>query len=113
MVPAVVGPVEEEGEDAVAEGAVEATREAGMHGHHEGNEGVDAEEDAEHTRRDDAHEFEIHLSDQRAGVHCRCEGAEDADFVAEIGTLLFRQRYEGLGGALGVADQTQLLETCF
>ena len=66
-----------------------------MHRHHEGDEGVDAEEDAEHAGRDDAHEFEVHFADQGACVDGGSEGAEDGDLVAQVRPLLLGERDEG------------------
>ena len=62
-VPAGVRPVKEEGEDAVAHCAVEGAGEVAVHSHHEGDEGVDAEDDAEERGGNHTHEFEIGFSD--------------------------------------------------
>ena len=105
LVPAVVSPVEEKGEDAVAERAVQFSREPGVHCHHEGDEGVDAEDDAEHAWGNNAHEFDVHFSDEGASVDGWCECTEDADFVAEVGALFFCEGDEGLSCALGMADE--------
>ena len=61
-IPAVVGPVEEEREDAVAHGSIESAREAAMHCHHERDEGVETKDYAEHGGGDHAHEFEVCFS---------------------------------------------------
>lgn len=109
-VPALVGPVEEEGEDAVAQEAVQARREDGVQGHHGRDEGVDAEEEAEHGRGDDAHEAEVGPLDERARVRRGSEGAEDGDARAQFGALVLRQGDQRLCCSLRVADQRQLRE---
>ena len=48
-----------------------------------------AEHDAEHARRYDAHELEIHLPNKRSGIHGRCKSAENTDLVSKIWSLLF------------------------
>ena len=81
-----------------------------MRHHHERDEGVDAEDETEHGRTDEAHDFEVDLADQRASVRGRSQGAEDGDLVADIWSLLLGQRDEGLGGALAVSDERKLWE---
>ncbi|KAG7132796.1 hypothetical protein HYQ46_009426 [Verticillium longisporum] len=98
--PAFVGPVEEKRKDLVAEPAVEARRQQAMHGHHEGDEGAEAKDDAEESRRDDAHKLEVGLADERACVRRRREGAENGEAVTEVGALLLGQGHERLRGAL-------------
>jgi len=81
-----------------------------VHRHHERDERVDPEEQSEQARRDDAHEFEVHLPDQRTGISSRRERAEHADLLAELRPLLLGEGEECFRGPLRVTDKTKLVE---
>ncbi len=83
-----------------------------MHGQHERYKRMYAEQDAEHARGYDTHEFEVHLPDQGSGVYSWCERAEHADLVSDVGSLFLGQSDEGLSGPLRMADQTEFLKAC-
>ena len=76
-----------------------------MHGHHDRNEGVNPEHESKGGRRDDAHELEIHLADQRPGVRSGGKRTEDRELLAQFRPLLLSQGHEGLRRPLRMADR--------
>src|SRR5271156_1878333 len=81
-----------------------------MHRHHQRYKGVDAEKYPKHARRNDAHKFEVHLSNQRSSIDRGSQSTKDTDLVSEVWSLLLGQCNKRLRRALRVTHETKLCE---